>query len=244
MQQEIKTSPLTPGTLTREDVPKHVGIIIDGNRRWAKERGLPSGKGHEAGVETLKRAIKKAQAMGITNLTIYVLSTENLKRTKSELANLFKLLLMFVVTEKATILKNNIKFRTIGDLKRLPANVRSAIEQLIKLSERNNKFILNIALDYGGRSEIVRAVKRMLTRGLSADEITEDAITANLDTAGQDDPDMIIRTGGEQRLSNFMLWQGSYSELYFTKQYWPDFSDADFEAAIQDYQSRSRRFGK
>lgn len=188
--------------------------------------------------------IKKAQAMGVTNLTIYALSTENFKRTREELSNLFKLMLKFVVSERLSIVKNNIRFRTIGDLKRLPANVRKAIEELMAVSERNNKFILNIALDYGGRSEIVRAVRRLLDKGVAAAEITEEAITANLDTAGQDDPDLIIRTGGEQRLSNFLLWQGSYSELYFTKRYWPEFSETDFEDAVKEYQSRSRRFGK
>ncbi len=225
-------------------VPKHVGIIIDGNRRWAKQRGLSSAKGHEAGVQNLRRIIEKAQQMGVTNLTIYALSTENWKRTKAELSNLFRLILRFVIKERVMILKNHIRFRTIGDLKRLPNNVRKAIEELMAVSARNNKFILNIALDYGGRSEIVRAVRRLLDNGVAAVDITEEAITANLDTAGQNDPDLIIRTGGEQRLSNFLLWQGTYSELYFTKQFWPDFSEADFEDAVKEYQLRSRRFGK
>jgi len=225
-------------------VPKHVGIIIDGNRRWAKERGLSSAQGHEAGFENVKRIIKKAQAMGVTNLTIYALSTENFKRTREELSNLFKLMIKFVVSERVSILKNNIRFRTIGDLKRLPANLRKAAEELMAISARNNKFILNIALDYGGRSEIVRAVRRLLDKGVRAIDITEEAIAANLDTAGQNDPDLIIRTGGEQRLSNFLLWQGSYSELYFTKRFWPEFSEADFEDAVKEYQQRSRRFGK
>lgn len=224
-------------------VPKHVGIILDGNRRWAKERGMTAMQGHEAGVENLRRIMRKAQAMGVTNLTVYALSTENWKRTRSELTNLFKLILKFTLAERAHIIKNNIRFRTIGDLKRLPENVRNAIEELMKVSERNSKFVLNIALDYGGRSEIVRAIKRAVKRGLKPEEITEDTITQNLDTAGLNDPDMIIRTGGEQRLSNFLLWQGSYSELYFTKRYWPEFSDTDFEEAVKEYQQRSRRFG-
>lgn len=242
----MQLQPLTKAepAATSPAVPRHVGIIIDGNRRWAKQRGLSPLKGHEAGADNIRRIMKKAQAMGVTNLTIYALSTENWKRTREELSNLFKLVLKFVVTERFSILKNNIRFRTIGDLKRLPDNLRRAIEELMRVSERNNKFILNIALDYGGRSEIVRAVRRLLDKGVAAVDITEEAITANLDTAGQNDPDLIIRTGGEQRLSNFLLWQGSYSELYFTKRFWPEFSEADFEDAVKEYQSRSRRFGK
>lgn len=225
-------------------MPKHIGIIIDGNRRWAKKNGLKPSQGHAEGVENVRRILKKAQAMGITNLTIYALSTENWKRTKMELLNLFRLILHFCIKEKANILKNHIRFRTLGDLSRLPKNVRKAIEELTRVSERNNRFILNIALDYGGRSEIVRAIKRMLKKGFKASQISEQALANNLDTAGQSDPDLIIRTGGQKRLSNFMLWQGSYSELYFTDKYWPDFTEKDLELAVADYQSRQRNFGR
>jgi undecaprenyl diphosphate synthase len=238
------TNEKVKNSLQSEAIPRHVGIIIDGNRRWAKERGLDPNKGHEAGVENVRKILRKAQAMGITNLTIYALSTENWKRTKRELAGLFRLMLQFAVKERLNIIKNNIRFRTIGDLQRLPSNVRKAVTELMAVSARNNKFILNIALDYGGRSEIVRAVRQLMKKGVTAMHITEEAIARNLDTAGQIDPDLIIRTGGEQRLSNFMLWQGSYSELYFSKRLWPDFSERDFEDAIKEYQLRSRRFGK
>jgi len=213
-------------------VPRHVGIVMDGNRRWARERGLDELQGHEAGLENVRRIIDKAQEMGVTNLTLYAFSTENWKRTKKEIRNIFRLMLKFIVQERVNILKNNIKFRTIGDIKRFPINLRTAIRELMRVSARNNKFILNIALNYSGRSEIVRAVKSLLKKGARALQITEDQIAAHLDTAGQADPDLIIRTGGEQRLSNFMLWQASYSELYFSSR------------MVRQYQSRERRFGK
>lgn len=225
-------------------VPKHIGIVMDGNRRWARERGLTDFEGHEAGMENVRRIIDKAQEMGVTNVTLYAFSTENWRRTKKEIRNIFRLMLKFIVKERVHILKNNIRFRTIGDVKRLPVNLRTAIRELMRVSARNNKFILNIALDYSGRSEIVRAVRHLVKKGARAMQITEEQIAEHLDTAGQVDPDLIIRTGGEQRLSNFLLWQGSYSELYFSPRMWPEFSDADFEEAIKEYQRRERRFGK
>ncbi|MFO0702780.1 MAG: polyprenyl diphosphate synthase [Candidatus Andersenbacteria bacterium] len=230
-------STATPG------VPKHVGIIMDGNRRWARQRGLDPLKGHEAGVETIRAIMRKAQQMGVTNLTLYAFSTENFHRTKREVAGLFRLMLRAVVDDRLEILKNRVRFRTIGDVARLPRNLRVALRELARVSERNNRFILNLAIDYGGRSEIVRAVRRLLRGGIRDEEVTEDAIAGHLDTAGQDDPDLIIRTGGEQRLSNFLLWQSSYSELYFSKRLWPEFSEGDFEAAVTEYQQRQRRFG-
>jgi len=225
-------------------IPRHIGIVMDGNRRWARARNLPDIAGHEAGVEALRKILKKAQEMGVSSLTFYAFSTENWKRTKSEIAKLFKLMLRFVIEERVEILKNNIRFRTIGDLKKLPAGLRRALLDLARVSRRNNKFILNIALDYSGRSEIVRAVQRLLNQGKKALQITEQGISKHLDTAGLPDPDLIIRTGGEQRLSNFMMWQASYSELYFSKKKWPDFGPHDFEDAVQEYQRRERRFGR
>lgn len=224
-------------------VPEHVGIIIDGNRRWAKKRGLPASAGHAEGVENLKRIIDKAQKMGVKNLTVYVFSTENWKRTKKETAFLFKLIYKFAVQEKMRIIKKNIQFRTIGDIKKLPPRVRLALRELIKVSKRNNKFILNLAIDYGGRSEIVRAVRKLIKKGLRAAQITEKQIALNLDTVGLKDPDLIIRTGGEQRLSNFLLWQASYSELYFSKRFWPEFGERDFDKALKEYGARQRRYG-
>lgn len=235
---------MSQNSTVAKEVPEHVGIIIDGNRRWAKARGMTASQGHEEGVENVRRIMRKAQEMGIKNLTIYALSTENFKRTKTELAGLFKLFLKFAVKERAHIIKNNIRFRTIGDLNRFPANLRKTIVELMEVSKRNNKFILNLAVDYGGRSEIVRAVRKMLKRGIKAGQITEEELASNLDTAGQVDPDLIIRTGGRQRLSNFMLWQGSYSELYFTDLLWPEFSEKDLEVAVGEYQGRQRNFGK
>jgi len=227
-----------------KEVPEHIGIIIDGNRRWAKKRGLTVQQGHKEGVDNLKRILRKAQDMGVKNLTIYVFSTENWKRTKKEVAYLMKLIYRFAVQEKMEILKNNIQFRTIGDLKRLPISVRKALRDLMRVSKRNNSFILNLAIDYGGRSEIVRAVKKIIKKGSKAVKLTEEEFAKYLDTAGLKDPDLIIRTGGEQRLSGFLLWQSSYSELYFTKRNWPEFKEKDFEIAIKDYQKRQRRFGK
>ncbi len=227
-----------------KEVPEHIGIIIDGNRRWAKKRGLTVQQGHKEGVDNLKRILRKAQDMGVKNLTIYVFSTENWKRTKKEVAYLMKLIYRFAVQEKMEILKNNIQFRTIGDLKRLPISVRKALRDLMRVSKRNNSFILNLAIDYGGRSEIVRAVKKIIKKGSKAVKLTEEEFAKYLDTAGLKDPDLIIRTGGERRLSGFLLWQSSYSELYFTKRNWPEFKEKDFEIAIKDYQKRQRRFGK
>jgi len=233
----------TAKTKQNSDVPKHIGIIMDGNRRWARERGLDPIKGHEEGVETLRKIIRKAQDMGVTSLTIYAFSSENWGRTKREVAALIKLLLTAVVKDRFEIVKNGVRFRTIGDLRRFPLNLRTAIRELVRVTKRNNKFVFNLAINYGGRAEIVRAVRKLVKKGTSAARITEEGIASYLDTAGQADPDLIIRTGGEQRLSNFMLWQSSYSELYFSDRKWPEFSEKDFESAIKEYQKRSRRFG-
>jgi len=229
-------------TSTR-DVPKHVGIIMDGNRRWARTRGLAPQRGHEAGVETIRHVMRKAREMGVTNLTLYAFSTENWHRTKREVAGLFRLMVRAVVEDRLEILKSHVRFRAIGDLKRLPGNLRTALRELMRVSRRNNRFMLNLAIDYGGRSEIVRSVRQLVREGAGAGDITEKAIAQHLDTAGQDDPDLIIRTGGEQRLSNFLLWQSSYSELYFSKRLWPEFSADDFEEAVNEYRRRQRRYG-
>src|SRR3990167_2527203 len=180
-------------------IPLHVGIIMDGNRRWARRRGLSPVRGHAAGVETIRRIMDKAQEMGVTQLTLYAFSTENWHRTKREVAALFRLMLRAVIKDRLQIIKRRVRFRTIGDVQRLPANLRRALKELARVSQRNNRFILNLAIDYGGRSEIVRAVRRLLNGGAQSKDVTEVAIAPNLDTAGQADPDLIIRTGGEQR---------------------------------------------
>lgn len=217
---------------------------MDGNRRWAKRRGLDPIEGHEEGVKAVRRIMKTAREMGVEQITLYAFSTENWKRTKREVAALFRLLVTMAMRDRLELVKEHVRFRTIGDLRRLPGRVRAALRGLARATENNTRFTLNLAVNYGGRSEIVRAVRSLVRRGIGATDITEEAITGELDTAGQSDPDLIIRTGGEQRLSNFLPWQSTYSELYFTKRLWPEFSSADFEEAVHEYQRRQRRFGK
>jgi undecaprenyl diphosphate synthase len=224
-------------------MPRHVAIIMDGNGRWALRRGLPRIAGHKRGVETVRRITEESRRIGIEVLTLYAFSDENWGRPKEEVGFLMDLLGTFLKSEIATMKANDIRFRTIGRTERLPASARKWIDKAVTATEGNNGMVLNLALSYGGRGEIIEAIKRWNAGGAAAEQLTDEVFSAYLDTAGLPDPDLIIRTSGEKRISNFLLWQAAYAELYFTETLWPDFSDKDLREALIDYQGRQRRFG-
>lgn len=224
-------------------MPGHVGIIMDGNGRWAAARGLPRVEGHRRGVERSKEVIEVAAELGIKALTIYTFSMENWQRPSSEVTTLMKLLELYLKKEIDGLIRNGIVFKTIGDIRRLPGHIQDIIREAEERTSSNKGMILVTALSYSGRSEILRAVKRVLYAGVKPEELTEEVFNSYLDTAGIPAPDLIIRTSGEMRISNFLLWQAAYSEFYFTETLWPDFTKDEFLLAIQDYQRRERRFG-
>lgn len=225
------------------DIPKHIAIIMDGNGRWALRRGLPRFAGHKKGVETVRRVTEEARRLGISVLTLYAFSDENWGRPKEEVGFLMDMLGTFLKAEISTMKANDIKFRTLGRIERLPASARNWIEKAKSETEMNRGLVLNLALSYGGRREILEAIKRMRAANGAAAVMNEDIFSAYLDTAGLPDPDLIIRTSGEKRISNFLLWQAAYAELYFTDTLWPDFEEQNLLEAILDYQGRQRRFG-
>lgn len=217
---------------------------MDGNRRWAKQRGLTTPQGHAAGFEALMKIIEAASQRGVSTITIYAFSTENFKkRSAAEIAGLFELLITGLRREAKRMKENGIKIDFLGELKRLPERVQRNISQAVSLLKDNERIKCNIMFNYGGRTEIVRAIQELIESGKPAKEINEELVSQHLYTRGQPDPDLIIRTGGEMRLSNFLLWQMSYSELYFTDVLWPDFDEACLDAALVEYDQRSRRFG-
>jgi len=227
-----------------KNIPYHLGIIIDGNRRWAKERGLPTLVGHHKGLDKVKKALGWAKNRGIKILTIFVFSTENWKRSKLEVNYLMKLLEQGLNDFKKNIKKINkdgIRIKIIGQRERVPASLRKIITELEELTKNNKEMTVNIALSYGGRAEIVEAFKKIIEKKIPAEKITEEIIKENLWTS---DVDLIIRTGREQRTSNFLIWQGAYSELYFSPKYWPEFTEQDLDKALADYSDRQRRMGK
>ncbi|MEK6201421.1 MAG: isoprenyl transferase [Desulfobulbaceae bacterium] len=229
-------------------IPRHVAIIMDGNGRWAQHRHQPRLFGHKAGVESVREVVESARKIGIEVLTLYAFSSENWKRPASEVSGLMSFLKTYIQTELSRMLQNNIRLTCIGELERLPIEVREVLERAQAETALNNKLVLNLALSYGSRSELTRAMKKIAAAcsagTLSPGEITEELISGYLDTAGMVDPDLVIRTGGEARLSNFLLWQASYSEIYFTDVMWPDFRTDAFLKAIADFQQRERRFGR
>jgi undecaprenyl diphosphate synthase len=238
--------------LDPHNIPRHVAIIMDGNGRWARQRLLPRIIGHRAGTKTVKKIVTAAKEIGIAVLTLYAFSTENWKRPALEVQGLMKLLKSFLQAERANMLQNNIILRSIGRTEGLPADVREILEAVARETEENGAgkegLILNLALNYGGRAEIVDAARALAEKCLqgeiSPDQITEELFAMHLDTAGLPDPDMIIRTGGEFRLSNFLLWQASYAELYVTEIMWPEFTKENLLQMIGEFQGRERRFGK
>ena len=234
--------------LSPDKIPQHVAIIMDGNGRWAGKRGLPRVAGHQAGVRTVKEIVRAAGDLGIPVLTLYAFSNENWKRPKEEVNVLMQLLDRFIDAEISTLVKEGVRVRTIGRIEALPSKTLEKVREAVRRTTDNKKLILNIALNYGARTEILDAVSRILKEAKegvawSNGALTEKAFSDHLYTAGLPDPDLLIRTSGEMRLSNFLLWQLSYSEIYITKKLWPDFKKADFVEAVREYGKRERRFG-
>ena len=234
-------------TINIENMPEHVAIIMDGNRRWARREGLDVPSGHREGAENLRRIARYANKIGIKHLTVFAFSTENWNRSEVEIKALMFLFRKFLDDAIADIDNNNIKINIIGSKNRLANDILDKIEKLTEKTKNNTGMVLNVALNYGGRYDITSAVKKIAQKAvdneISIDEIDEKLISDNLLTAGQPDPDLLIRTSGEERISNFLIWQIAYSELYFTDKYWPEFSDNDLIEALQEYQHRNRRFG-
>ncbi|MBU0729915.1 MAG: isoprenyl transferase [Proteobacteria bacterium] len=235
-------------TLDTNNIPQHIAIIMDGNGRWAKERGLPRTLGHKEGVKTVKNIVTAARELDVRVLTLYAFSTENWKRPPFEVQTLMGLLKSYLQSELTTMVENNVQLRCIGEKERMPAEVINVLERVIAQTANNTGLILNLALSYGSRSEIIAAVqtvaRQCMDGKLTPEDITETIFENRLYTAGLPDPDLLIRTGGESRLSNFLLWQASYAELYITETKWPDFDKEKLIGAIIDFQQRQRRFGK
>jgi len=224
-------------------LPKHIAIIMDGNGRWAQRRGLPRVAGHKRGVDTVRSVTEQCRRLTIPVLTLYAFSDENWGRPRDEVGFLMDLLGTFLKAEIATMKANGIRFRTIGRIDRLPASVRPWIERAMSETKDGAGMVLNLALSYGGRGEILEAIRRMPSASSGSVDLTEEMFSSFLDTAGLPDPDLIIRTSGEKRISNFLLWQAAYAELHFTDTLWPDFEERDLLEALLDYQGRQRRFG-
>ena len=233
--------------MEQENLPQHIAIIMDGNRRWAKERGLPVGLGHKEGAKTLEKIVRYANKRGIKYITVYAFSTENWKRTEEEVKALMLLLQSYLDDYSKRADSENIKVKVLGDITALSQGMQKSIINCMERTKNNTGITFNIALNYGGRDEIVRAVKKIAQKveykELKVEDINEDMISQNLYTAGEPDPDLVIRTSGEIRLSNFLPWQVVYSEFLFVDKNWPDFSEADLDEAIIEYQKRTRKFG-
>jgi undecaprenyl diphosphate synthase len=224
-------------------VPEHVAIIMDGNGRWAKSRGLPRLAGHQAGTENLRRVIKGCVEFGVKYLTIYAFSTENWGRPKEEVDGLLSIVESVIEKELAELHKEGVQLRHIGRLDRLSDGLRSKVEAAIELTKNNNRLTVVIAFNYGGRDELVHAMEEMIRAGVKPEEVTEKLVSEYLFTKDIPDPDLVVRTSGEMRLSNFLIWQAAYSELYVTPVYWPDFDRDELKKALESYCQRSRRFG-
>lgn len=221
--------------------PRHVAIIMDGNGRWAKARGLPRLAGHRAGAESVRAVVRAAATCGVSTLTLYAFSTENWARPASEVRGLMRLLVMSLKREVRALDAHGVRLKAVGRLEALPADVRRQLQRCEAELESHRRLTLVLALNYGGRQDILDAVNRL--RALGKGPVTEEMLAAHLSTAGMPDPDLMIRTSGEHRLSNFLLWQSAYAEMYFTPIFWPDFREPQFVDALKDFQSRHRRFG-
>ena len=228
-------------------VPRHVAIIMDGNGRWAKARGLERKEGHKAGVEAARRAVEAARDLGLTHLTLYSFSTENWRRPAGEVRDLMGLLREFIIDDLPKLKKEGCKVVIIGDKANLSADLRALVGRAEKETQGNNKFLLQIAFNYGGRDELVRAARAVAEAAKSGsvvpDSITEESFSKYLDTAGAPDPDLVIRTSGEKRISNYLLWQAAYAEYVFLDVLWPDFDKETFADAVEEYCRRERRYG-
>lgn len=230
--------------LKNKNVPLHIGIIMDGNRRWARKKGLPLMWGHKKGYSVVQKVGKWCLKRGIKILTLYAFSTENWHRSKKEVEYLFRLLKQALEKDIKKLHKRGIKLRVIGKIEELPQDLQKAIRKAMKLTSKNTKGILNLAINYGGRLEILEAVKEILRKKIPPSKINEETFSKYTYTAGLPDPDLIIRTSGEKRLSGFLTWQSVYSELIFIKKYWPDFTEEDLEKCLKEYARRKRRFGR
>jgi undecaprenyl diphosphate synthase len=224
-------------------VPRHIAIIMDGNGRWARERGLPRLSGHRAGTENIRRIIESCVEFGIQVLTLYAFSTENWRRPGSEVNGLMMILAEVIERETAKLHENGAQLRHIGSLEGVPTELRRRVQYAVDLTRLNSRLVVNVAFNYGGRAELVDAVRRLMADGVRPEDVTEERISAYLQTSGLPDPDLIIRTAGELRVSNFLLWQGAYAEFWSTPVYWPDFDRTQLQLAIADFGQRHRRFG-
>lgn len=237
---------MTDIKLDMQRIPRHIAVIMDGNGRWAKAQGKPRSYGHQAGVEAVRRITSECTRLGVEFLTLYTFSTENWNRPADEVAALMGLVLTSL--EDEIFMKNNVRFRVIGDIKRLPAEVQQKLQETMDHTTLNSAMTMVVALSYSSKWEITEAVRAIAADAkagrISPDDINEDTVAEHLQTSFMPDPDLLIRTGGEERISNYLLWQIAYSELYFTDTFWPDFDEQSLHEAIASYQSRQRRFGK
>jgi undecaprenyl diphosphate synthase len=226
------------------DVPRHIAIIMDGNGRWAKRRLMPRVAGHRKGVEALRGVIRACAERGVSHLTVFAFSSENWRRPQEEVTLLMELFMRALENEVARLHENDIRFRVIGDLSGFSARIQALIRDAEALTRDNTRLTFTVAANYGGRWDIVQAVKKLIAAGVAAEDVDETALMQQLSMAEAPEPDLFIRTGGEQRISNFLLWQLAYTELYFTDALWPDFDAAALDQAIASYRSRERRFGR
>jgi len=233
-----------PATPTSTDVPRHIAIIMDGNGRWAKRRLMPRVAGHRKGVEALRGVIRACAERGVSHLTVFAFSSENWRRPQEEVTLLMELFMRALENEVARLHENNIRFRLIGDLSRFSERIQTLIHDAETLTCNNTRLTFTVAANYGGRWDIVQAVKKLVAAGVAADDMSEAALAQQLSMADAPEPDLFIRTGGEQRISNFLMWQLAYTELYFTDALWPDFNAKALDAAIASYRTRERRFGR
>ena len=224
-------------------VPRHVAIIMDGNGRWARQRGLPRAAGHRAGTENIRRVIERFCDHDVRFLTLYAFSTENWSRPAPEVRYLIRLLGRYLRRELANLHKNGVQLKHLGHLEHLPAWLQREVLSAVELTKDNRRITLNLCFSYGGRDDILTAVREIAAEGVAADEIDEEMVSARLSTGHCPDPDLVIRTGGDHRISNFLLWQSAYAELYFTEAFWPDFGREDIDIALAEYGRRKRKFG-
>jgi undecaprenyl diphosphate synthase len=234
----------TPAAIPLEKVPQHVAMIMDGNGRWALQRGLPRLAGHKAGTENLRRVIRASVEFGVKYLTIYAFSTENWGRPPEEVKGLMYILEDVIDRELNELNKEGVQLRHIGRLERLAPSLQEKVLDAIDVTKNNDRLVLNIAFNYGGRDEIVQAIQRMMKDGVPPEKVTDELVGKYLYTAGVPDPDLIIRTSGELRVSNFLIWQAAYSEWYITPTFWPDFNKEEYRQALESFSQRDRRFGK
>ncbi|MBW8371592.1 MAG: isoprenyl transferase [Thiobacillus sp.] len=237
-------------TLTKQaipasaDVPRHIAIIMDGNGRWAKRRLMPRVAGHRKGVEALRGVIRACAERGVSHLTVFAFSSENWRRPQEEVTLLMELFMRALENEVARLHENNIRFRVIGDLSGFSERIQALIRDAEALTRNNTRLTFTVAANYGGRWDIVQAVKKLMASGLAVEDVNEATLVRQLSMADMPEPDLFIRTGGEQRISNFLLWQLAYTELYFTEALWPDFDAVSLDEAIASYRARERRFGR